>query len=209
MFPIKLLSGFVGAGPTVLNTGTALTNNAKVSIPYKNNAVRFEYAAPFFDQENKTQYQTWLEPFEPAWSDYWYNYYKEYTNLPEGKYTFHVRAKNIYRKVSEEAIYTFTVQPPWYRSWWAYVLYVIAVLGVLWLIIRWRVGVLNKEKILLENKVAVRTRELQLEKNKVESTLITLTSTQAQLIQSEKMASLGELTAGIAHEIQKSVKFCQ
>ena len=48
---------------------------------------------------------------------------------------------------------------------------------------------------------------LQRQKGEIQSTLTQLKSTQAQLIQSEKMASLGELTAGIAHEIQNPLNF--
>ncbi|MGB3007951.1 MAG: ATP-binding protein [Chitinophagaceae bacterium] len=48
---------------------------------------------------------------------------------------------------------------------------------------------------------------LHLQKEKIEATLNELKSTQSQLIQSEKMASLGELTAGIAHEIQNPLNF--
>ena len=62
-------------------------------------------------------------------------------------------------------------------------------------------------KVELEQLVAERTSELTEQKNELEHTLLELRLTQSQLIQSEKMASLGELTAGIAHEIQNPLNF--
>ena len=62
-------------------------------------------------------------------------------------------------------------------------------------------------KASLEIQVKERTAELTLQKEELLNTLNELKSTQSQLIQSEKMASLGELTAGIAHEIQNPLNF--
>ncbi|RMD58052.1 response regulator [Candidatus Parcubacteria bacterium] len=102
------------------------------ALAYRDNALRFECAAPSYDAPTANQFQYFLEGFDEGWSRWSTEAKKDYTNLPESEYVFRVRARNVYGHVSSEAAYTFTILPPWYRAWWAYGLYVLLVGGILY-----------------------------------------------------------------------------
>jgi len=150
----------ITAGKNRMSTITGINGKEVPEVSYNSNSLRFEYAAPFYDQEDKTQYQTWLEGYESGWSDWGNNSYKEYTNLSAGKYTFHVRAKNIYGKISEATIFPLTILAPWYATWWAYLLYALIGISLIYLFIKWRTRQLEEKHKQLEKIIEERTRQL-------------------------------------------------
>lgn len=130
-------------------------------LKYGNNTLLFKYSSPFYERESNTLYQTYLEGFNKTWTNWQKLSQKEYTSLSEGKYKFHVRAKNLYDQISEETVYHFQILPPWYRTWWAYLLMSIAGITAIYLIIKRRTGQLKKRSLELENEISERTKEIQ------------------------------------------------
>ncbi len=104
----------------------ALASQAVVPrIDFADNAMRFSFAATSYGEKGSLQFQTFLEGFDKGWSAWTNEHQKEYTNLPPGDYTFRVRAVNALGQESSEASYAFEILPPWYRTWWAYALWVL------------------------------------------------------------------------------------
>jgi len=67
--------------------------------------------------------------------------------------------------------------------------------------------IIREQNVILEAKVDERTVELKASNSELQKTLIDLKETESQLVEAEKMASLGQLTAGIAHEINNPINF--
>jgi GAF domain-containing protein/CheY-like chemotaxis protein/ligand-binding sensor domain-containing protein len=137
------------------------------TLPYSSNALHFEFATPRFENVTRNQYQTYLEGFDKNWSAWSAKTEKDYTNLPAGDYHFHVRAKNIYEHESSEAIYAFSILPPWYRTAWAYLFYVLAAGGFVIGLVRIRTRQLKVRQRELEKTVEERTQEIQQKVNEL------------------------------------------
>ncbi|WP_228779899.1 ATP-binding protein [Aquiflexum lacus] len=198
--PVPLYFRSVSAGENRFALPKFLAGNTP-EIPFKGNRISFDYVAPFFVRENKIQYQTFLQGYEEDWSEWGDKVSRDFTNLPYGSYTFRVRAKNTFNTLSDEIVYNFVILPPWYATWWAFILYFLAFGLLVYGLVRFQTGrVLAREKEKNRDKELAHARE-------IEKAYKDLKNTQSQLIHSEKMASLGELTAGIAHEIQNPLNF--
>lgn len=118
-------------------------------IPFNQNALRFSYSALFYEDQGANLYQYYLEEVgskNPGWSPWTNVTYKEYTNLSEADYKFRVRGRNIYGRISTETVYNFTVLPPWYRTFWAFIFYAILVFLSVAVVIRLVFRKIKKER---------------------------------------------------------------
>ncbi len=162
-----LIRGVLINNDSTIYGGYASEDYISPILNYKNRNLRFEYACPFFEAEEKTEFQYKLEGYDEDWSEWTKETKKDYTNLSEGSYTFNVRAKNVYGDLSKTAVYSFEVLPPYYRTVWAYIIYSFLFVSFGFVIVKWRINKLEKEKENLERIVDEKTKEVKEQSEKL------------------------------------------
>ena len=131
------------------------------------NTIFFDYAAPIFKNQKSVTYSTRLEGLDNKWSEWTRQTTREYLNLGSGNYTFNVKARNIYGDESEQASFDFSIATPWYLTWWAYLIYALLAVALVYMIVRTRTGILRDRQKVLEKSVDERTREVQKRMNEL------------------------------------------
>ncbi|MHC1706913.1 MAG: ATP-binding protein [Bacteroidales bacterium] len=155
------------ADTSMIASGLQVEKEIPVLKPGEN-TLRFEFACPSFHVKDGVLYQYFLEGFDKIYSEWTPEAQKEYTNLPRGRYTFKVKAKDIFGNISEESVFAFRIQTPWYMTFFAYFVYLIAIGTLLYLFVKWRSQKLIKEKKSLENLITERTAEVVQQKEEME-----------------------------------------
>ncbi|MEO8086869.1 MAG: two-component regulator propeller domain-containing protein [Bacteroidota bacterium] len=187
---------------------TLITSEKIMMLNYSQNSFSFEYAALNYLFPEKNRYAYMVDGLDKDWHYIGTRHYTAYTNLDPGHYVFRVKACNNDGYWNEEGIsIDITITPPFWKTWWFMTASAFFIAFIIFGYIQFRTRSLRKQTVVLEERVTRRTHELSEKNTELTATMTNLRSTQDQLIQSEKMASLGQLTAGIAHEIQNPLNF--
>lgn len=118
---------------------------------HKNNNISISFAANNFESD-EMNFQYMLKGFDENWSEWTSENFKEYTNLPYGKYTFMIRARNSLLTTPSELSFKFVVLPPWYRSVYALVIYFILLILIIYLIKRYLSFSIEKSRLAEKRK---------------------------------------------------------
>src|SRR5690606_14888039 len=170
--PKVFIRSFSYANDTII-LGNPQTKDHSFNIPYISNNVRFTFSSPEFENLRNVTYSFLLEPFDDTWSNWSNSTVKEYTNLREGDYTMKVKVRNSYGNESLEKQLAFTIYPPWYRHYLAYIFYVlIFILGFYLLSERIKIRLrkdkyyqtIEQRKLYLEKESKIRSEQYELEK---------------------------------------------
>jgi hypothetical protein len=133
------------------------------SFEHSQNSIRFEFAAPEYRDEQAVAYSYFLENYDTDWSAYSNINVKEYTKLPQGVYTFRIKARSLLETEIAETAYTFNILPPWYKSTLFIVFYIL--ISIICLILLF--GYVKRKSEAAARKVEIRKEKEMQEQEKL------------------------------------------
>lgn len=162
------------------------------SISYADNSLHFEFTSILYGQKENTEYSFYLKGFDKGWSEWTKRSEKDYTNLPAGTYVFQVKCRNNIDTESPVTTYSFAILPPWYATWWAYIIYGAALFGLLYFFykrqqrkykrLQQQELLEQQRKYAEEQKQLQYTHQLEVEKNEKEIIALRNEKLQAEVV---------------------------
>jgi diguanylate cyclase (GGDEF)-like protein len=184
----------------IVGEGTQANGRDGMSLAHAFRRLRIDLAPASYRPGILYQYR--LDGLDSNWSQWTEESFVDFTNLAEGDYTFRARTRGPAGSVSKEAHWSFTVLPPWYRTVWAFVLWLLAATSVVLLIVRIRTRTLSRHAEHLRRRVSDRTKELRSTVEQLRDAQRALVHKNERLEQAnarlERMSLVDELT-GIAN----------
>jgi ligand-binding sensor domain-containing protein/serine phosphatase RsbU (regulator of sigma subunit) len=140
---------------------TNIVRKQQITLNYNQNFFSFEFSALNFILTEKNQFAYRMEGYDQDWVYAGARRFASYTNLDHGEYLFRVKACNNDGIWNDQGTsLRIIITPPFYKTKWFYTLVILLIIGLIYAYIRFREKQLVRENVILEEKVAIRTRQI-------------------------------------------------
>lgn len=191
-----LFGGYFGQVNEIL----AQSKKTTPKVASKLNSLHFEFSSPLYEHHNSVVYSYMLKGYDEKWSEWTKKTEKDYTNLPAGNYTFEVKAKNNLGNESKISSYVVDVLPPWYKTHFAYAVYLILFIAFNYLFYRKlkKIFLRQKQKHDEQQKHLQDLHQMELEKSEKE-----IVALKNEKLLAELQNKNTELASATMHLVQK------
>lgn len=140
----------------------SITESREIIVPHNERVLSFEFAALHYPRPEKNEYAYKMEGLDEDWNYIGHRNFTTFTNLAPGQYTFRVKGSNCDGLWNETGTsLRIIVTPPWWRTWWAYILYFLFTAAIIGAYIRFSINrALLKRELVLKQKHAEKLEEL-------------------------------------------------
>jgi len=140
-----------------------------IELTYANNSLKIQLASPAYLKEQSTEYHYIVDGMMTKWTAWTSNPELNFPFFPSGRYTLKVQSRDLLGRQSKVYSLDFRIKPPFWRSVWFISICVFVILMLIVFLIRVRERRLLHDKIVLEQKVRMRTQTIEEQKEELES----------------------------------------
>lgn len=157
----KLFNKAVAVGDYDSILPTQLAQTKSIHLNYQQRVFSFGFVALNYTSSEKNKFAYKMEGFDDSWNYIGNKREATYTGMPAGAYVFRVKASNNDGIWNEEGVsIKVIVHPPWWATWWFRIITIFVLVAIVSGFYIYRVGMLKRQKRVLERKILERTTEL-------------------------------------------------